>query len=159
MCHPFRNTFIWRVILLKRVLASLCAAVAAVCMIVMPTSAASAATTGPVLASGFPGIACANSGPAKAWPSANSDARRGCWWGYEIFYSKNSSKLIATGAGGAVGGLAAAYLPSRVALLVLFGTASGVSMERIDQKINGGTCVKITVIYPAAVYPSSYSCY
>lgn len=142
----------------KRLATTLYAIAFAATLAVLPTNTAAAVTNSPSTVR-FPGITCANSGPAAAWPSTNQTKRRDCWWGYEIFYSKDHSKLIAKGAGGAVGGLAAAYLPSRVAILVLFGTASGVSDETINQRIDGGTCLKITVIYPGAFYPSSYNCY
>lgn len=143
---------------IKRIIASMAALVAIIAMTVLSAGSASAAPTTQAAFNPFR-VACANEGPAQWWPAADYSTRRNCWWGYEQFYSKNDTKLIATGAGGAIGGLASTYLPTRVAVLVLAGATGGVSGEKINQIVDGGKCLKVTVIYPGAVFPAAYNCY
>jgi len=147
-------------VIAKRFIAVMIAITAIIATTVLSAGSASAAPTTQAAFGPWPfQVACANEGPAKWWPAANGSTRRDCWWGYEQFYSKNDTKLTAATGGGAVGGLAATYLPTRVAVLILAGAGGSASSERINQIIDGGKCLKVTVIYPGATFPAAYNCY
>jgi hypothetical protein len=113
----------------------------------------------------LPGVACATSGPAKEYPSANKTKERKCWWGKEYLYSKRDSHYILDGAFDAVaigGGIASVYFSAvKVAIGLLVGYQLGfgdTAKRRAHEAIDSGKCLKLVMMAHIVPSPGTYRC-
>lgn len=109
-----------------------------------------------------PVFPCANSGPASTWPAAAQTQKRTCWWGAEVFFSKNDTKILAGVAGGALSAVAeyyGKYLPKSLVLKILGAAGVGGTAAAINNAIDDGRCVKLTIWHTwLPPKPSTYRC-
>ncbi len=103
-------------------------------------------------------VRCATEGPAKSYPSANKTMRRDCWWGYEILFSKNDTKIIAGITGGVLSVAAERRVSKELAQQLLLRGSQGGGAAAVNNAIDGGKCLKLTVIYPMGPGPGTYHC-